>query len=81
MPFGNSGLIRDYRNTQTQVVEQPNCFRDSRQEFELGSFEWRIDHTRILVIDQGIDNAIAIEEDGFHEFGNRLGPGLYAGVL
>ena len=76
MPLGNSRLIGDHRDTQTQIIQQPDCFRDPRQEFELGSLEWRIDHTCVLMMDQGVDNAIAIEENGFHEFGTSPGPGL-----
>lgn len=80
VPFGNSRLIGDHRNSQTQIIQQSDCFRDPRQEFELGSLEWRIDHTRLLVMDQSIDDAIAIEENGFHEFGTSPDQG-YARVL
>jgi hypothetical protein len=35
--------------------------------------EWRVDHAGILVMDQGVDHAIAVEENGFHDLLKQSG--------
>jgi hypothetical protein len=66
VPLGDSGLVGNYRNAQAEVIEKADRLGNSRQKFELRTGEWRINHPSFLVMNQGVDYAIAIEENSSH---------------
>src|SRR6267378_8131264 len=66
VPLSDSGLIRNYCDAQSEIIQQPDRFRNPGEQLELRPSERRVDHTCILVIDQSIDYAIPIEKNGLH---------------
>ena len=64
--LGDPGLIGNNGHSQPEIVQNPDGHRDAREKLELRAREGRIDHARVFVVDQRVDYAIAIEQDGFH---------------
>ena len=64
--FGDAWLIRDDGDIEAEVIEEADCFGDAREKLELRTREWSVDDACVVVIDEGVDDAIAIEEYGFH---------------
>src|SRR5229473_555624 len=55
VPLGDARLVRHDGGLQTHVVQQPDRFWDTREQFELGALERRINDASVLVIDKGVD--------------------------
>ena len=51
---------------EAEIVEKADGFWDPREKLELGARERSIDDARFMVINEGVDDAVAIEEYGFH---------------
>ena len=63
--FGNSRLVGNDGNGQTQAIQQADRFRDTRQKAKLRSGEGRVNHPGVLMVDQSVNYAIAIEKYGW----------------
>ena len=61
VPFGDARLIRNNGGLQAHVVQQPNCFWNARNQFELGALARCIDDASILVVDEGVDYTITVQ--------------------
>ena len=64
VPFGNPRLVGDDDNGQAEVIQQADCFRDTREKTKLRAGERRVNHPCILMVDQSVDYAIAIKKYG-----------------
>src|SRR5690242_8156225 len=63
MPFRNSRLIRGNYHHEPKIVEQPHGSRNFGQDFKLLERERGVNDAMIAMVDQRIDNAVAIKED------------------
>ena len=56
---------------------------DAREKLELGARERSVDDTGVVVIDEGVYHAVAVEEYGFHDFetADALATGLTPEIL
>jgi hypothetical protein len=59
--LGDAGLIGNDRDEEAEIVEEANGFGDAREELELGARERGVDDAGVVMIDEGVYHAIAIE--------------------
>jgi hypothetical protein len=59
--LGDAGLIGNDRDTQAEIVEEANGFGNARKKLELSAREWSVDDTSVVMVDEGVYHAVAIE--------------------
>jgi len=61
MSFRDAGLIGDDRDAEAEVIEEANRFGNTREELELRARERSIDDSGVVMVDESVDDAIAVE--------------------
>lgn len=64
MTFADPGLVGDDDHRQVEIVQHANRARDAGQNLELTWRERRINDARVLMVDETVDDSVAVEKYG-----------------
>ena len=72
--LSDARLVRDHSHGQTEIVQRANGLGNARQQLELGKGERPINYPRVLMIDQRVDDAVAVQQNSLRGFAACSGP-------